>query len=457
MPNNLNTPFSIYQKIHFIGIGGIGISALARILKQNNHQISGSDQYSSENTKQLIDEGIKVKIGHSLENIPKDCDLVIYTIAIPESNSELIQAKKMNCTILTYPEAIGLLTKQMFTIAISGTHGKTTTTAMTGMALVDLGFDPTIIVGSLIPQLNNKNERIGNSNILVLEACEYQESFLNYHPDIILLNNIDPEHFDYFKNEKNYLNAFKNYIKKLKPNGKLIVNGDDQNVKSVIKDFPGKIISFGQKTDNDFILKQKTINNRYNLSLKIPGQHNLLNATAAFSILSELNASQEKITPSLNNYLGANRRFEIKSTFQGKDIIDDYGHTPTEISATLKAVKEKYGADARILCIFQPHQYSRTRIFLNEFSHCFNDCFKVLIPNIYESRDSEEDKKSISVDILVASINKNCAGLSENSQNFENTIITINKYIEQADVIIFIGAGDITKLASRYSMMGTQI
>ncbi|MCC7432368.1 UDP-N-acetylmuramate--L-alanine ligase, partial [Candidatus Peregrinibacteria bacterium] len=186
MPSNLNTSLDLYQKVHFIGIGGIGISALARILYQLGDQVSGSDQSKSNNTISLEKEGINVYYSHAKENLDKDCQLVIHTIAIPEDNPELLAAKEQKCQILTYPQALGLLTEKLFTIAISGTHGKTTTTAMTGLTMLENETDPSIIVGSLIPQLDNKNERVGHSKYLVVEACEYQESFLNYHPDILV-------------------------------------------------------------------------------------------------------------------------------------------------------------------------------------------------------------------------------------------------------------------------------
>lgn len=452
MPSNLNTPFDIYQKVHFIGIGGIGISALARILQQLGHQVTGSDQSKSNNTVSLEKEGIKVHYSHSKEHLDQDCQLVIHTIAIPENNPELLAAKERNCQILTYPQALGLLTKKLFTIAISGTHGKTTTTAMTGLALLDAQIDPSIIVGSLIPQLDNKNERVGHTKYLVIEACEYQESFLHYHPDILVLNNIDPEHFDYFKNEKNYLDAFHKYLQCLKPNGIAIVNGDDQNVKTLIKNNPQiKFIKFGNNPDNDFILNKNFINNKYQLNLLIPGNHNLLNATAAFAVSQTIGLNPEKTLASLNNYQGANRRFELKGQIMNKDIIDDYGHTPTEIQATLQAVKQKYGENSKILCIFQPHQYSRTFLFLEEFSKSFNHCHRVFIPNIYASRDSKEDIEKINVQALVDKINTVKNDLAVNTLSFENTLDLTKKSISEFDVVLIIGAGDITKLADQLS------
>jgi UDP-N-acetylmuramate-alanine ligase len=216
--------FEIYQNIHFIGIGGIGISALARILAKEGHQISGSDQSSNKNTDLLISENISLIIGHKAENIPPQTDLVIYTTAIPSNNPEIIEAEKRGLKSLTYPQAIGLLTKKYRSICIAGTHGKTTTTAMLGLMMEASGADPTIIVGSLIPEFGHKNDRLGNSPWLVLESCEYKDAFLNYFPEIVVLTCIDPEHLDYFGTPEKYLQAFKNFLDKIPPHGALITN-----------------------------------------------------------------------------------------------------------------------------------------------------------------------------------------------------------------------------------------
>lgn len=447
--------FSIYQKIHFIGIGGIGISALARIFKREGHDISGTDSVKSTNTDLLISEGIDVKIGHSSSLLPKDTSLVIYTRAIPEDNAELLAAKSMDIKCISYPEAIGKLTEIYKTICICGTHGKTTTTSMLGKILLDAGVDPTVIVGSIVKDFDQKNEVLGNSDIMVLESCEYQESFLHYKPHVIVLNNIEPEHLDYFKNKKNYINAFSKFITLLPKNGLLIANGDDMNIRKLIeeKHHNFRIITYGRNNNNEFILKEKNLSTpqqgTHQIELKIPGNHNYMNASAAFIAALTRHVKPEVILGSLKIFSGASRRFEQKGKLENTVIIDDYGHTPTEIQATLNAIKDKFGKDARVLCIFQPHQYSRTHLFLEQFGKSFNNATKVLIPNIYQSRDTEKDKKSVNVDSLVQEINSHATGKAENTTNFEQTLKQIESIYKDYDVILTIGAGNITDLSEQ--------
>lgn len=447
--------FSIYQKIHFIGIGGIGISALARIFKREGHDVSGTDQSKSLNTDLLISEGIDVKVGHSASLLPNNTSLVIYTRAIPQDNPELIAAKSMSIPIMSYPEAIGKLTENYKTISICGTHGKTTTTAMLGKILLDAGVDPTVIVGSIVKDFDQKNELLGKSNVLVLESCEYQESFLNYKPHVIILNNIEPEHLDYFKNEENYVQAFSKFIKLLPKNGLLIANGDDPNICKLLnsKQYSFRVIRFGRNTNNEFILNGTKIstpqNGEHKIELAISGDHNYMNATAAFIGALTRHISPEIILKSLKNFSGASRRFELKGKIGNTVIIDDYGHAPTEIQATLKAAKEKFGKESKILCVFQPHQYSRTHLFLKEFGKSFIHADKVFIPNIYKSRDSEEDIKSVNVNSLVEEINKHTPNKAENTLNFELTLDKITKEHNKYDVIMTVGAGDITDLSEK--------
>lgn len=449
-------PFEIYQKIHFIGIGGIGISALARLLKQKKHLVSGSDQTRSHNVDLLSAEGINISIGHTSSSLPKDSQLVIYTSAIPEDNPELQMATQLSLPTLTYPQAIGQLTTSYSTISVCGTHGKTTITALLGHILLNMKLDPTIIVGSLVKDFSNSNVIVGNSNLLLLESCEYKEAFLKYSPQIIILNNIDPEHLDYFKNKTNYINAFRKFIGKLPKNGILIANTDDKNIKLLIneKKYLFKIVTFGtkkQKTSNHFQLNQDQLilpdGHSLKLEPSIPGKHNLMNSSAVLATCHALDLDVTVAGKYLKNYQGAARRLELKGHFHNKPVIDDYGHAPAEIRATLSALKSKYGPNTKILCIFQPHQYSRTHLFLNEFAESFTDAAKVFIPNIYRSRDTAEDMAKVNVDILVEAINQRKPAVAINTHDFLNTLDLVNKHHNQFDLILTIGAGDITRLA----------
>ncbi len=454
MPLTNQDSFEVYPNIYFIGIGGIGISALARILKAKGHTVSGSDLSKNRNTELLEEEGIKVNYDQKPENLSNQIDLVIYTKAIPNSNPEFIEAKKQTVKMLSYPEAVGFLSKSYKTICLSGTHGKTTTTALLGLALQANQQDPTVIVGSLVKEFNNKNELLGKGDILVLESCEYQDSFLNYHPEILVINNVDPEHLDYFGNEENYLNSFKKFIGNLKAGGHLVVNGDDQNIKKILSELNGiNIITFGEDQSNNYLIQShkifKTGNQYCELNLSIPGKHNIRNAAVSIIISDLLNLDLEKTINSLNSFKGANRRFEIKGAIGKTTVIDDYGHTATEIQATLEGTREKFGKTAKILCIFQPHQYSRTHLFLNDFAKSFKLADKVYIPNIYRSRDTEEDLQKVSPEILVDAINSVQPNSAEYTKNFEETLTKISSSIRDYNVVMTIGAGDITKLSDQ--------
>lgn len=454
MPLTNQDSFEVYPNIYFIGIGGIGISALARILKAKGHTVSGSDLSQNLNTELLEKEGIKVHHDQKAENLPAQLDLIIYTKAIPPTNPEFVEAQKRSIKMLSYPEAVGLLSKLYKTICLAGTHGKTTTTALLGLVLQANNQDPTVIVGSLVKEFGNKNELLGKSDLLALESCEYQDSFLNYHPEILVINNVDPEHLDYFGNEENYINSFKKFISNLKAEGRLIVNGDDPNLRKIISQLQDiEITTFGEGQDNDYQINGHKIAKKgapyCELNLSIPGKHNIRNATVSIIISDLLGLDLQTTITTLNKFTGANRRFEIKGQVGQTAIIDDYGHTPAEIQATLEGTREKYGAGAKILCIFQPHQYSRTHMFLNDFAQSFKLANKVYIPNIYRSRDSEEDVQKVSPQILVDAINTAQPEVAEYTENMEKTLSRVSENLSNYDVIMTIGAGDITNLSDQ--------
>ncbi len=452
--NKLNS-FQEYQNIYLIGIGGIGLSALARLLNNQGKKVTGSDQSLSKNLQLLQQEGIKIHQTHSSKNITSKIDLVIHTTAIPQDNIEIQEAIKRKIPILTYPQAIGKLTKSYKTISICGTHGKTTTTALLGLMLNKSKSDPTVIVGSLIKEFNHQNQKEGKSDYLVLESCEYQDAFLNYSPQIIILNNIEAEHLDYFKNKKNYLKSFEKFINKLSSNGLLVANIDDKNIQKLLKTLKPKfkIIKFGENKKADYqIRKNKLIlpnKKEILIQLQIPGQHNIYNAVAALIVANQLKIKPEHSLKKIKNFKGASRRFEIVGKIKNTTIVDDYGHTPTEIQATLKGARDYFGKEANILVVFQPHQYSRTHLFLKEFGNSFKLVNKVLIPNIYQTRDSQKDLKKVNTDILVKEINKNGKNKAINTHNFEKTLAYIKDNYTNYKAILSIGAGDITNLSQQ--------
>ena len=382
------------MKIHFVGIGGIGMSALARLYHESGHQISGSDFEDSELLNLLRKEGIRIQIGHASNQVPKNANCVIYSEAILNNNVELKKARQLKIPLKTYFAALGEFTANKKTICIAGTHGKTTTTALVAKILIDAKLDPSIVIGTQMQELDNKNMRSGKGEYMVVEACEYRRSFHYLKPQLIILTNIELDHVDYYKNIADYLSAFKEFIQKLPPTGFLIANYDDLNIRKIIKTTPVKVIRYSQKSSE--LIKIK---------LKVPGQHNLMNALAAFTLGKSLNLDEKIILKSLNNFTGTWRRFEYLGKFNKALIYTDYAHHPTEIQATLKAAREKY-PKYRIIVVFQPHQYSRARYFLKQFSESFSLADEVIIPNIYKVRDSIEDSQAVTPEKMVKEIQK---------------------------------------------------
>src|SRR3989338_5451961 len=383
------------MKIHFIGIGGIGVSALAQYYLAKGHQISGSDLAVSEITEFLQKKGVKIFIGNSVENIKKDFDLIVYSPAVKKDNPELLQTTNYKLKTMSYPEALGELTEEFYTIAISGSHGKSTTTAMTSLVLIEAGLDPTVIVGTKLKEFGNSNFRAGHSKYLVIEACEYDSSFLNYEPKIIVVTNIDKEHLDYFKTFANVKKAFKNFIARLSADGFLAFNIDDKYPPKVRKN---KFKSMGYSVKQKEAGKLKKI-------LRVPGMHNVSNGLAALIVARILKIKDEITFKALSEFKGTWRRFEIKQGKVGeKDItvISDYAHHPNEIKATLNAAKEKFS------------------------------------------------EKKISVKISSKKLVKKTGKKNIIYMPIDNLEKFVKENITDGDVLIIMGAGDIYKLADKF-------
>jgi len=435
------------MKIHFIGIGGIGVSALAKYYLKSGHKITGSDLVSSEITEALKKKGAKIFLGpQKAQNIQRNVDLVIYSPAVKKDNPELKEACKLkivNCKlkIMSYPKALGELTKNHYTIAVSGTHGKSTTTAMIGLLLTKAGLDPTVIVGTKLKEFGDSNCRVGKSKYLIIEADEHFASFLNYWPKIIVLTTLEPDHLDYYKNFKNYTLAFKKFISHLPKDGCLIANCDDKNVYSIFSTTAKNVKWYSLKNKESRKLKK---------ILKIPGEFNISNALAALTVARILKIPDKISFKALSEYKGSWRRFEIKNTNLHKSehkstritLISDYGHHPTEIKVTLRAAREKF-PKKKIWCIFQPHQYQRTYYLFKDFVNVFRKTpvDKLIITDIYDvaGREDKKIKQKVNSQKLVKKVNKeNVIYLpKEQLSNY------LKKNLRSGDVLLIMGAGDI--------------
>jgi UDP-N-acetylmuramate--alanine ligase len=439
------------EKIHFIGIGGIGISSLAQYYLASGAKISGSDISSSEITDYLKKKGAKILIGQKKDNISKDVSLVIYTPAIANANPELKEAKRLKIKTISYPKALGELTKTHFTIAVSGAHGKSTTTAMTANVLIKAGLNPTVIVGTKLKEFGNTNFRMGGKKnpILVIEADEFKASFLNYHPNIIITTNIEAEHLDYYKNLSNILKTFKKFLSNLDKDGVFVANKDNKNVVAIAKKVKNKVVFYSLNQKEALIARKK---------LKIPGIHNASNALAVLACARALGIKDSTTWEALSKYKGAWRRMEtheVKLNNRKVTVISDYGHHPTEVDLTVSAIKEKY-AGKKIWLIFQPHQYQRTYYLFNDFVRILSklDLDKIILAPIYEvaGRETKSLKKKVS--------SKKLADVLE--ERGEKTIFlpdfsNIKGYIDknfEGDVLIFMGAGNIYTLADEFVKRG---
>ena len=459
------------MSIHFIGIGGIGVSALARYYLENGNTVSGSDLRKSEITESLEKKGAKIFIGHKAGNLDSDTSLIIHTSATPQNNPEFVRAKKLKIKTQVYGEALGDLTKKYFTIAISGTHGKSTTTAMTSLVLKMAGLDPTVIVGTKLKEFNNTNCRIGKGKYLIIEADEYKAAFLNYWPKIIALTNIEEDHLDYYKNIDHILKVFKKYINRLPDNGLLVANKDDKNIKNLLnlkcetrnsKQIRNSKSEFFKPKIQYYSLSQKSDIERLKKLLKVPGDHNIQNALAVLSIARILKIQDKIIFNALAQYKGCWRRFEV---FNAKikspknlqatsyKLISDYGHHPTEIKATLKGAREKF-KNKKIILVFQPHQIKRTEALFADFVKSFDDVDYLILNKIYEVAGREEGK-SVSSKDLARAVNERWQKKGykhkevvfiENQSNIQKKLSSI---IKKNDIVIVMGAGDIYNLTCR--------
>ncbi|KXG76575.1 UDP-N-acetylmuramate--L-alanine ligase [Thermotalea metallivorans] len=442
------------KHIHFIGIGGISMSGIAELLLSFNYIVSGSDTHPSKITERLSQKGATIHIGHSSENI-QDCDLVVYTAAIKTDNPELKKARELNIPIIDRAKMLGLLMKKFTnSIAVSGTHGKTTTTSMVSLILEHSGFQPTILVGGELDEIGG-NIKIGESDYLVTEACEYVESFLKFFPTLGIILNIEADHLDYFRDLQHITEAFTKFARLIPKDGHLVAFHDDENVRLLLPQVDCQVITYGMKETSDYMAKNILYNEmgfpsfdvyfrgeslgRFQLS--IPGYHNICNALAAIAATHTLGAPVEKIREKLNYFRGTHRRFDILGTAGDRTIVDDYAHHPTEIQATLQAAS-KY-PHHRLWCIFQPHTFTRTKSLLNDFAVSFHWADKVIIADIYAAR--EKDTGEIHAKDLVHAIRQHHPDVIY-MENFEKIAEYLSIHTQPKDLVLTMGAGDIYKV-----------
>jgi UDP-N-acetylmuramate--alanine ligase len=437
------------QKVHFIGIGGIGISALAQYYLAKGWQVSGSDLERSEIIDLLEKKEIDISIGHRAVNLLEKIDRVIYSAAIKEDNPEMEQARNFSeVEILSYAEALGELTRQYITVAVSGAHGKSTTTALLSLMMIKGGLDPTVIVGTRLSEFNGGNFREGKSRYLVIEADEYNRSFWHYYPTIAIVTNIDKEHLDTYKDLNGVVDGFACYFKNIANIGALIINNDDENIKKAIKIWRTAKLN----DDSPRLVAVNALRNKSKKwPLKIPGEFNQLNAELAWQAANLFGVSKKDAQKAVSQYRGSWRRMETlisrsrSSVLADLKFFSDYAHHPTEIKATIKALKEAF-PQKKLLVIFQPHQLERLNNLFDDFVAAFNECSRLILLPAYQVAGRELAGRKDSKDLF----NKIKEG--DLPVLYLKTVAGTFKIIKQLKnaVVVFMGAGDIDKEVRKY-------
>ena len=438
--------------IHFIGIGGISMSGLAEILLEEGFTVSGSDSKESPLTEKLEKEGAVIHYGQSADNITDDIDCVVYTAAINRRNPELMEAVARKIPMLTRAELLGQLMKNYETpIAVSGTHGKTTTTSMISHILLEADLDPTISVGGILKAIGG-NIRVGSSGTFLTEACEYTNSFLHFFPKISVILNIEEDHLDFFKDLEDIRHSFHQFAALLPSDGTLVISGDIKNYEEIYSGLDCHVVTYGSSPDFDYsfdairydehghvsfeLLKKGKKTGR--IALSVTGDHNVSNALAAIAVAELMDISADTIQKGLLSFTGTDRRFEYKGTFNGVTVVDDYAHHPTEIAATLKAAQ--HSPHNAVWCVFQPHTYTRTKAFFHEFAEALSHADHLILADIYAAR--ETDTLGVSSEALAAEAKK----LGTDAlylPTFADIETFLKEHCQPGDLLITMGAGDI--------------
>ncbi|MBT3879969.1 MAG: UDP-N-acetylmuramate--L-alanine ligase [Candidatus Scalindua sp.] len=480
--------------VYFIGIGGAGMSAIAKILINEGYIVSGSDMECSPATYELGELGVRVDTKQDGECLHPDTNLVITSAAINENNPDLKKARSLGLRVVKYSEFLGSLMKTKYGIAISGTHGKTTTTAMISTILKKTGLEPTFVIGGNVTEIGG-NSCTGKGSYFIAEACEYDRTFLNLAPQIGVITNIEEDHLDYYKDLDGITDAFTEFVSLIPEDGLLVINNDDANVRKVVKGAKCKVESYSIATSSNFLNKvipagragfqayssglpnTDVSNERVNCKsdakwlavvnysdkevnhfsvfkkgeyfgdfcLKTPGLHNVSNALAAISVCNYIGLNGETIKKVLASFNGVSRRFQTISSKNGITIIDDFAHHPTAIKTTLETARAIYPSQ-RIWCVFQPHQHNRTKLLLREFAMALTLADKVIIANIYASRDSDIERASVSSLDLKRELQA-MGGDAECIKNISEIIDNLRLSVKRDDIVMILGAGDIWKAA----------
>lgn len=443
-----------YKNIHFIGIGGISMSAVAEILRSRGYNVTGSDFQVTEMTEHLKSVGINVFKGHGAGNISSETDLIVYNAAIGEDNPERVEGRKRGIAEIDRAGLIGELMKRYeVPVSVAGTHGKTTTSSMVSQVFIEAGLDPTVMIGGILPSINSNYRLSSRDKYIVLETCEYRDSFLKFNPYASIILNIDRDHTDYFKTMEQMYGSFNAFVNRT--SGFLVINSEIPRLEEVLKGFDKKVITYGKNGDwtaenvvlekgygkYDACRKGKKI---LEVELSVPGMHNVSNSLSVAALCTELGLEPEAIRHGIKSFTGTGRRFEKKGEYNGAVVVDDYAHHPTEIAVTLKAAREM--GFKRIVAAFQPHTYTRTRDLKEEFIKALSLADKTFIVDIYAAREKDPG------DIHSRDISQGLAAKGRDSVyagSYENCEKLLREEILEGDIVLTIGAGPVNVVGER--------
>lgn len=448
------------KHVHFIGIGGSGMSGLARMLVDLGAVVSGSEPKPNSASMDLAKRGVRISREQAGQLVTAEVELVVRTAAVPDGNFEFQAAVKLGIPTIKYAQLLGQVMAERLGVAVAGTHGKSTTTAMISYALVQLAADPSFVIGGTVPQLGG-GSRSGSGPVFVAEACEYDRSFHNLHPTIAVITNVEADHLDCYKDLNDIIGSFRKFAELLPADGRVITLAGDENARQAIAGLPiavefCQLVDGGQEPDasctwytrvggikngchtGDIYYRGEHV---ASLELAVAGRHNLINATMAVAACVACGHDPQAAANAVSLFSGVDRRMTYVGTFNGASVLDDYGHHPTEVRATLRALRERYSPN-RLFCVFQPHQASRTRLLLEDFAGAFVDANEILVPDIYFVRDSEADKQAVHATDLVERMTQ-AGQRARHVPAFADIVTILKQELRPGDLVVTLGAGTI--------------
>ena len=451
-----NTSQFTGKRVHFIGVGGCGMSGLARILLDAGAIVTGSELKPNAQTIDLTRAGVQISRSQMGELLSRQIDLVVRTAAVRDSNAEFQAASRYGIKSIKYAELLGQVMAERFGVAIAGTHGKSTTTAMTAYAMLRCGADPSFVVGGTVPQLGG-GSRSGRGKSFIAEACEFDRSFHNLRPKVATITNIEADHLDCYKDLDEIIESFRKFASLTPANGLILANATDQRVRKAIAGLVTPVQGIAVNAPADWSTTVTGIEHGCyrgdvkfmgkpagKLALSVAGEHNLFDATMAVAACAACDVDPGWAAEALGGFAGVDRRMSEIGRCNEAIVVDDYGHHPTEIRTTLRALRQKY-SPKRLICIFQPHQHSRTRFLLDEFAGCFTDADQAIITDIYFVRDSEIERQRISAPDLVARIKRN-GQRAVHMSKFDETVSYLKKELRSGDLLVTMGAGNVWEI-----------